>query len=95
MYDIILFQVANHEIRHKATYELACQSGDCEWPLQSSCDVCVDMYGLTYSIYHPRRCWFQGIFSMKTSHGMTMYKKTPLNQLRIHMCTKGLQTSNS
>ena len=29
------------------------QTGDCMWTCQSSLRVCVDMYGLTYSLYQP------------------------------------------
>ena len=33
---------------------MGCQPGDCIWSLHSSSGVCVGMYGLTYSLYHPQ-----------------------------------------
>ena len=33
---------------------MGCQPGACIWSLQSSSGICVGMYRLTYSLYHPR-----------------------------------------
>ena len=44
---------ANHQIKHQATHKVGCQPGDCIWSLESSSGVCVGIYGLTYSLYHP------------------------------------------
>ena len=54
MYDHKFSTLANHETKHQATHKVGCQPGDCTWSLQSSSGVCVGMYGLTYSLYHPR-----------------------------------------
>ena len=55
MYDHILYKLATQQIRHQATHKVGCQPGDfCIWSLQSSSRVCVGIYGLTYSLYHPR-----------------------------------------
>ena len=54
MYDHAFSKLANHQIRHQAAYKVGCQPGDCAWSLYSSSGVCVDMYGLTYSLYHPQ-----------------------------------------
>ena len=32
---------------------MSCQPGDCIWSLQFSSEVCVGIYGITYSLYHP------------------------------------------
>ena len=46
----ILFLLANHQIRHiKWAVSLVIAYGYLNLPL-----VCVGMYGLTYSLYHPR-----------------------------------------
>ena len=48
--------LANHQIRHQATCKVGCQTGDCKWLLNLPQEFlwvpC--MYGLTYSLYHPR-----------------------------------------
>ena len=54
MYDHTFYKLANAQIRHKATHRVGCQPGDSIWLLQSSSWVCVGIYGLTYSLYHPR-----------------------------------------
>ena len=46
-------KLANHQIRHQATHKVGCQPGECIWSLSSSLEVCVAMYALTYSLYHP------------------------------------------
>ena len=46
--------LTNHQIRHQAAHKVDCQPGDCIWSLQSSSWICVGIYGLTYSLYHPR-----------------------------------------
>ena len=52
---ILFINNANQQIRHQATHKVGCQPGDfCIWSLQSSSGVCVGIYGLTYSLYHPR-----------------------------------------
>ena len=35
-------------------YNVGCQPGDCIWSVQFSSGVYVGIYGLTYSLYHPR-----------------------------------------
>ena len=54
MYDLTFSELANHQIRHQATHKVGCQPGDCVLSLWSSSGVCVGMYGLTHSLYHPR-----------------------------------------
>ena len=72
MYDHTFSKLANHQIRHQATNKVGCQPGDCIWPLQSSSGVCVGMYGLIYSLYHPqgvgrgrKMCW--GVLAGETA----------------------------
>ena len=43
----------------QVTHKVACQPGDCVWSLYCSSGVCVGMYGLAYSLYHP-----EGTFKM-------------------------------
>ena len=51
LYMTILFSVlANHQTRYQGTRKVGCQSGVCRLPLNSSSDVCVGIYGLTYSL---------------------------------------------
>ena len=52
---ITLSRLTNHQIRHQAANKVGCQPGDCIWSLQSSSGVCVGIYWLTYSLYHPER----------------------------------------
>ena len=39
---------------------MGCQSGDCRWQIDFSSGVCVGMYGLTDSLYHPGRVLGKG-----------------------------------
>ena len=57
MYDHTFYKLANHQTRHQTTQKVGCQPGDCIWLLQCSPGVCVGIYGLTYSLYHPRGNW--------------------------------------
>ena len=50
MYDDTFSRLANHQIRHQAANKVGCQPGEFVW---SSAGVCVGVYGLTYSLYHP------------------------------------------
>ena len=54
MYDHTFSRLANHQVRHQATHKVGCHPGDCIWSLKSFSGVCVGMYGLTCSVYHPR-----------------------------------------
>ena len=47
-------KLANHQIRHQATHKVGSQPSDSIWSFQSSSEVCVGMYGFTYSLYHPQ-----------------------------------------
>ena len=55
------------QIRNQATRtcKVGCQPGDCIWPLSSS-GVCVGIYGLTYSLYHPQGSFKKKIREKKT-----------------------------
>ena len=50
----VFSKLANHQIRHQAKGKMDCQTGDCWWSLWSSSVVCVAMYWLIYSLYHPQ-----------------------------------------
>ena len=50
---ILFLKLSNHQIRHKAAHKGGCQPGDYIWSLPPG--VCVGIYGLTYSLYHPCR----------------------------------------
>ena len=67
-------KVANHQIRHQATHKVGCPPVDCIWSVQSSTGVCVGMYGLTYSLYHPQgwmdeRCFRPLLCTVKAELG--------------------------
>ena len=50
----VLHYIFNHQIRHKTTSEKGSQPGDFKYDhFQSSTEICVDMYGLKHSFYHP------------------------------------------
>ena len=68
MYDHTFSKLANKQFRHQAAHEVSCQPGDCVWSLESSSGVCVAMYGLTYSLYHP-----EGIFAVKPNRDAPAY----------------------
>ena len=48
--------------------KVGCQPGDCIWSLQFSSGVCVGIYGITYSLYHPQGSLF--ITSSRESYCM-------------------------
>ena len=52
MYDHTFSKIANHQIRHQATYKVGCQPGDCIWSFQFSSGVCAGIYGIIYPLYH-------------------------------------------
>ena len=55
MYDhTLFFACKTHQSRYQVTSKMGCQPGGCGWLLLSSSGVCVGMYGLPYSLYHPR-----------------------------------------
>ena len=48
--------LANHQIRHRATTKLVSQPCNCWW--QPFIRICVDIYGLKYSIFSTTKvCW--------------------------------------
>ena len=47
---ILFSKLANRHLRHQAIQKIGCQPGDCIWLHR----VCVGMYGLTHSLYHPQ-----------------------------------------
>ena len=52
MYDHTFSKLANLQIR-QGSHKSGLSAGDCIWPLQFSSRVCVGIYGLTCSLYHP------------------------------------------
>ena len=57
-------KLVNHQTRHQATHKMGCQPGDCIWSLQSSSGVCMGMYELKYSHYHPWGVQISVIYSI-------------------------------
>ena len=59
-------QITRSDIR---PHKVGCQPGDCVWSFYSSSEVCVGMYGLTYSLYHPPRVGKKGESVIKQGSG--------------------------
>ena len=55
VHDIILVQLASHQIRYLATHKVGCQPADCSWPKVSFSVVGVGTYSLMYSLLPPLR----------------------------------------
>ena len=60
----------------------------CIWSLQSSSRVCVGIYGLTYSLYHPRgsELWVRSTSAPKSNLNQTYFSKLANHQIR-HQAT--------
>ena len=57
MYNHTFYKLANQPIRHQATHNVGCQPGDFAYGhfnLPQEFVWVYNVYGLTYSLYHPR-----------------------------------------
>ena len=53
MYDHTFSKIGNHQSGIRPHIKVGWQPGDCIWSPQFSSGVCVGIYGITYSLYHP------------------------------------------
>ena len=71
--------LANHQSRHKAASKMGCQPGDSSWIglLWYTSGVCVVIYRLSYSLYHPWGCsvnYGAKVQSIRTNSGSLRFK---------------------
>ena len=57
------------------------QPGNCIWQIKYSSRVCVGMYELTYSIYHPRGCSLMILINIKLI--MKWWKRANVDGIQI------------